>query len=145
MSILEVWCIDNPEDAAHRIERQDAEIVKLKAEVERLKTWVNDLQSGMYINCVYCGHRYGPQDKVPCSMAEALKKHIEQCPKHPMSALKQDLAACRDAICLLIDFIPKGWEMSLGYNQVVAQAMETLLVPSGETGTKNIQEGPTTE
>ena len=26
-------------------------------EIERLKNWVNDLQAGMYINCVYCGHR----------------------------------------------------------------------------------------
>lgn len=77
---------------------QDAEIVRLKGDAERLNAWVNDLQSGMYINCVYCGHCYGPQDKVPCSMAEALKKHIEQCPKHPMSALKQDLAACRKVI-----------------------------------------------
>ena len=70
----------------------------LQKEIKRLDAWVNDLQSGMYINCVYCGHRYGPQDKVPCSMAEALKKHIEQCPKHPMSALKQDLAATNKVI-----------------------------------------------
>jgi len=26
-------------------------------------------------------------------MANALKQHIEQCPKHPMSALKKSLAA----------------------------------------------------
>ncbi|HEC62245.1 MAG TPA: hypothetical protein ENI27_08330, partial [bacterium] len=29
-----------------------------EAEVKQLKQWVHDLQSGMYINCVYCGHRY---------------------------------------------------------------------------------------
>ena len=46
---------------------------------------VDDLQSGMYINCVYCGHRYGPKDEVEATMADALKEHIEQCPKHPMS------------------------------------------------------------
>ena len=44
--------------------------------------------AGMYINCVYCGHRYGPDSEVPAAMADVLKEHIEQCPKHPMSALK---------------------------------------------------------
>ena len=60
------------------------------AEVERLKAWVNDCQAGMYINCVYCGHRYGPDDEVPATMADVLKAHIEQCPEHPMSALKAE-------------------------------------------------------
>ncbi|MDD3029802.1 MAG: hypothetical protein PHS57_05940 [Alphaproteobacteria bacterium] len=59
-------------------------------EVERYKRWVNDLQSGMYVNCVYCGHRYGPGETTPVSMADALKLHIESCPKHPMSALKAE-------------------------------------------------------
>jgi hypothetical protein len=54
-------------------------------ELERYKQWVSDLQSGMFINCVYCGHRYGPADEVPATMADALKEHIEQCPEHPMS------------------------------------------------------------
>ena len=58
------------------------------AERDRLKAWVDDLQSGMYVNCVYCGHRYGPGETTPVSMADALKEHIEQCPKHPMSGLK---------------------------------------------------------
>lgn len=57
-------------------------------ERDKLETWVNDLQSGMYINCVNCGHRYGP--KVPATMADVLKEHIEQCPEHPMSALKAE-------------------------------------------------------
>jgi len=60
----------------------------LQEENERLKIWVADLQSGMYINCVYCGHRYGPEDEVPASMADVLKQHIEECPEHPMSKLK---------------------------------------------------------
>ena len=60
-------------------------------EVERLQRWVNDLQAGMYINCVYCGHRYGPDPGTPVAMADVLKKHIEQCPQHPMSALKKQL------------------------------------------------------
>lgn len=63
---------------------------RFKAERDKLEVWVNDLHSGMYINCVYCGHRYGPEDEVPATMADALKEHIEQCPKHPMSALKAE-------------------------------------------------------
>jgi hypothetical protein len=52
------------------------------------KKWIADLQSGMYVNCVYCGHRYGPEKDTPVSMAEILKQHVEQCPEHPMSKLK---------------------------------------------------------
>lgn len=57
-------------------------------EIDRLRNWIADLQSGMYINCVYCGHRYGPGESTPATMAEALKAHIEICPDHPMSSLK---------------------------------------------------------
>ena len=69
------------EDAADYVER-------LEAESDELRQWINDLQAGMYINCVYCGHRYGPDDEIPATMAGALKEHVERCPKHPMSALK---------------------------------------------------------
>lgn len=108
------------------ISDKDAELARLKAEVERLNAWVNDLQSGMYINCVYCGHCYGPQDKVPCSMAEALKKHIEQCPKHPMSALKQDLAACREVVeavrVLAHDDSFNAWQQMYKIRQLLPEA-----------------------
>lgn len=67
----------------------------LRSEVKRLEGWVSDLQSGMWINCVYCGHRYGPDDEVPASMAEVLKEHIEQCPEHPMSKLKEENASLK--------------------------------------------------
>ena len=60
------------------------------AEIDRLMQWVSDLQSGMYVNCVYCGHRYGPGETTPVSMADALRAHVEACPKHPMSALKAE-------------------------------------------------------
>jgi hypothetical protein len=66
---------------------------RLAAENERLASWIRDLQSGMYINCVYCGHRYGPAESTPESKADMLKAHIEQCPQHPMSALRSQLAA----------------------------------------------------
>lgn len=65
-------------------------------EIERLEIWVNDLQSGMYVNCVYCGHRYGPGETTPVSMADALKAHIEQCSKHPMATLKLQNNLLRD-------------------------------------------------
>jgi len=68
---------------------------KAAQEIKRLRQWVNDLQSGMYINCVYCGHRYGPKDEVPVSMADVLKQHIEVCPEHPMSKLKEENIALR--------------------------------------------------
>lgn len=60
-------------------------------EIERLRAWIDDLQSGMFINCVYCGHRYGPADEVPDSMADVLRRHVEQCPQHPMSRLRAAL------------------------------------------------------
>lgn len=70
---------------------------ELQAEISRLKNWVNDLQSGMYVNCVYCGHRYGQTDEVSVSMADVLKAHIEQCPDHPMSKLKQEIERLKAA------------------------------------------------
>ena len=63
----------------------------VQQENERLHQWVNDLQSGMYVNCVYCGHRYGPEKNTPVAMADVLKSHIEQCPMHPMSILKKEM------------------------------------------------------
>lgn len=60
---------------------------KQNSEIKRLQQWVTDLQSGCYINCVYCGHRYGPDPGTPVAMADVLKKHILKCPKHPMSTL----------------------------------------------------------
>jgi hypothetical protein len=71
---------------------------ELQAENQRLEQWIDDLQAGKYINCVYCGHRYGPEDEVPATMAEVLKKHIEQCPKHPMSRLKQEHERLREDV-----------------------------------------------
>ncbi len=80
----------------------DAALLRgLANEIERLNAWVDDLQSGMYVNCVYCGHRYGPGETTPVSMADALKVHISQCPEHPMSAMREALEAwnfCRSSL-----------------------------------------------
>jgi hypothetical protein len=67
----------------------EEEIYDLNNEIGRLKRWIADLQSGMYVNCVYCGHRYGPGETTPVSMASALKAHVEVCPEHPLAALRK--------------------------------------------------------
>ena len=65
-------------------------------EIDKLQQWVNDLQAGMYVNCVYCGHRYGMENDTPVAMADVLKRHIEHCPKHPMSKLKKEIDRLKD-------------------------------------------------
>jgi hypothetical protein len=59
----------------------------VKKELARLRQWVADLQSGLYVNCVYCGHRYGPSPGTPVAMADVLKDHIAQCAEHPLSTM----------------------------------------------------------
>lgn len=77
-------------------------------EITRLKQWVHDLQSGMYINCVYCGHRYGPVLTTPMTKADILKEHISQCPEHPMSRLVGEIkkleAECAKAMATESEF-----------------------------------------
>jgi len=93
-------CCDGCSDNTMRL---CAEFEKMLDEVKRLQEWVSDLQSGVYINCVYCGHRYGPDDEVLASMADVLKEHIEQCPKHPMSQLKTENIKLRNRVAKLTD------------------------------------------
>lgn len=78
-------------------------------EIARLKQWIADLQSGMYINCVYCGHRYGPGETTPVSMADALKAHIEVCPEHPMSKLTAKYKRLEEALQLIADGKADQW------------------------------------
>ncbi len=104
---------------------------ELKKKVERLHGWVTDLQAGMYINCVYCGHRYGPDDKVPASMADVLKAHVEQCPDHPMSKLKAENATLRAAADLVErgspnDIRAKGWTVAVHNDYRVARGAHTF-------------------
>jgi len=80
------------------VEDKDKRIAELEIECSELAIWVNDLQSGMYINCVYCGHRYGPDPGTPVAMADVLKAHIEACPKHPMSVIKRERDEARAAL-----------------------------------------------
>jgi len=73
-------------------------IEDLEAKNKRLQQWVDDLHAGMFINCVYCGHRYGPDSETPHAMADILKEHVEKCPEHPMSHLKLENAKLREAL-----------------------------------------------
>ncbi len=77
-----------------RIERivneQKETIVKLSEDNQRLRKWTDDLQSGMYINCAYCGHRYEKQNSIFPTMQEILTNHIENCRYHPMFKLKKE-------------------------------------------------------
>jgi len=81
----------------------EAEQFEQEKEIERYQNWVNDLQSGMYINCVYCGHQYGPREDTPVSMSQVLKEHIEQCPEHPLSTAKQRIIDLENTVCFLRD------------------------------------------
>ncbi len=66
----------------------------LEAEKQHLEKWVGDLQSGMYINCVYCGHQY-PKG-TPGVMQEILYEHIGKCPKHPLRKAEDRIKALED-------------------------------------------------
>lgn len=85
-------------------------ILQMEAEIARLTDWVRDCQSGLYINCVYCGHRYGPADKTEATKADTLKAHIAQCPEHPMSKLRaglEEISAQLLERTLIADELPK--------------------------------------
>lgn len=103
------------------------------ADLERsnaaLRQWIHDLQSGMYINCVYCGHRYGPADKVQPTMQAALKAHIEQCPKHPMSALRAENKALMEGLSKMLEYADELYSkygMHLELKTAIEQAQKLL-------------------
>lgn len=104
---------------------QEERIKSLESENQQLQQWVNDLQSGMYINCVYCGHRYGNRGVVPESMADILKQHIETCPKHPMSQLKAENADLRrwkeEATAVMPDFQAIGKSLGIQLGKSVSE------------------------
>ena len=117
-------------------ERGEEESAQRIAELEE---WVNDLHSGMYINCVYCGHRYGPNPGTPVAMANVLKAHIEICPKHPMSAMKRErdeaLAALRIERLRNGGSAGPNWQPSSWY-----RGYEERINPDGHLETRPIGE-----
>lgn len=89
-------------DATATIQEMQKRIDATVLEANWLQRWVGDLQAKTFVNCVYCGHRYGPSETTPVSMADALKLHIEACPKHPMAAYRRKAEAF-DAIASQVD------------------------------------------
>lgn len=77
------------------------ELAVVKKENLRLKLWVQDMQNGGYVNCVYCGYRYGPVESTPVSLSDVLKAHVQKCPLHPMAALKKENIALKKELTRL--------------------------------------------
>lgn len=62
------------------------DIKKLSKFLTSQQRWIDDLQSKLFINCVYCGHRYGPtQLEIP---REMLIKHQLDCPSAPLRSIR---------------------------------------------------------
>jgi len=78
---------DEIEYKSIKCDELEEENKELKKEIESLKKWISDLQSGLYINCVYCGHRYPPG--TPDVRDKVLYEHIKECPKHPLSKVRK--------------------------------------------------------
>jgi len=95
-------------------------------EIGRLRQWINDLQAGMYINCVYCGHRYGPDSEVPASMADVLKAHIEQCPEHPLSHAKARIKELEEAAGSALWNLEAGADVSAAMMNLAAVLPEDI-------------------
>jgi len=115
MHLVAVTNLPLAESARDRAEQYFASLSEDYARVcatnNRLQTWVNDLHSQMFINCVYCGHRYGPNPGTPVSMSDILTTHIETCPEHPMSKLKTDNTRLTERIRELEDTL-SDWQRS---------------------------------
>lgn len=87
-------------DATEIIKALRKQLALKSRAIKQYEQWFNALQPDVYANCAYCGHQYRLADKASVSLVEAMRQHIERCPKHPMSRLKADLArvmAERDA------------------------------------------------
>ncbi len=82
------------EDAAHIVSAHNSfeallnraeQADRYEAENTALRQWVSDLLAGTFVNCVYCGHRYGPDDETPVSRSDLLTRHVAACPDHPLA------------------------------------------------------------
>ncbi len=96
-------------------------LIEQAAERDRLQGWVNDLQSGMFINCVYCGHRYGPDSCTPVAMANVLKAHIEICPQHPLSTMKRRAEMAEAALAERDAQFKVADDQAVSFAQVIAE------------------------
>jgi hypothetical protein len=109
------------------------QLVHLATQVSRLRQWVQDLQSGLYVNCVYCGHRYGPGETTPVSMADALKAHVEACPEHPMAKLRTTAGELLDACEAAFQPIDGRPTVMRDLNRRGPDGADVMFPPSGIT------------
>lgn len=115
-----------PPDSPPAREYVGVELLTTAEERARVaELWVADLQSGMYVNCVYCGYRYGRREEVPESMADVLKAHIEKCPKHPMSLLSREYAKAKEALPILQELLDTHNEANPWLGVVAAATLRT--------------------
>ncbi len=70
-------------------ECKECKIEELAKQLVKYREWIDDLQSGMYINCVYCGHRYPPGTRGV--KQQVLYEHIKVCPEHPLSKAEEKI------------------------------------------------------
>lgn len=85
--------------------------------IVRVNQWLRDLHSGMYVNCVYCGHRYGPKENTPVSMADMLKAHVAKCPAHPLSKAIEALKVAERALNDASGVVDKGEDEEFAYQR----------------------------
>ncbi len=86
--------------------------------IAELEQWIRDLQTNVYVNCVYCGYRYGRDgDEIP---ADALRRHVTKCNKHPMALLINEV---QDAIRMIDEPRLKG-SMRQKLHDAVTSALE---------------------
>jgi hypothetical protein len=104
-----------------------AALATANQERDELKAEIADMKKHTW--CAYCGHEILIDD----DLATKISEHIMTCEKHPLHIALAALAAAqgdngklREVIETMILFIPDGWQMPLGWNQVVAQAQEAL-------------------
>jgi hypothetical protein len=71
------------------------EVEIITKEIEALQQWIKDVQGKTFVNCIYCGHRYGAASTTPVALADIMKQHVAQCPKHPLSVTKKALSEAR--------------------------------------------------
>ncbi len=87
---------------------------KQHKEIKELDKWIDDLQAGMYINCVYCGHRFKSNPEIYPTMQEVLHEHMENCSKHPLFKANQELKRLNNTINTLIgDALEQGIDLSV--------------------------------
>ena len=81
--------------------RLKAEAETLRRERDEARAYAERLYSecsgtARAVACVWCGHVY--PDGTPASQDERLRQHIEECPDHPVGALKVENERLRTAL-----------------------------------------------